>query len=489
MDRRQPRDSAFLWLALTHVASRLVFFAGGVRFDASTLPWFWQFLDVPWLQHDLLRSLWYQHAQPPLFNAFLGAVLKLAPERHDVVFQAVFSTLGLALVWCVYGLLRGLGIGARAAFWIAVAYQCSPTVVLFENLLFYTHLEAAFVAASAFFLHRFALHRRARDGTLFFALVAALALTRSLFHLTWFAASLAIGVAAGWPLRRRVLAACVASALAVGAVYAKNAWLFGAPFASSWLGLSLANHGRQCWTQTELYAAVERGVASPLILIPPFSALDGYADLPEPVGPDMPALRARTKQSGVPNYNHVAYLGLAERYGRDARALILAEPSHYARCVLEAWRHFFRPPSDTPAVAANRIQLRIFDQLYGALAYGVPRTFQGRPARSDPEGPAEYPSRTIAPREIGWLWAAAALLAWIHAAGASLRSWRARGDPVERARAATLAYCVFTAAFVGVAANAVELTENNRFRVAIEPLLVVLIALVGSRAIARLRRS
>jgi len=47
-----------------------------VRFDASTLPWLWQFLDPEWLRTDLPRSLWL-HAQLPLFNAFLGIVLKL----------------------------------------------------------------------------------------------------------------------------------------------------------------------------------------------------------------------------------------------------------------------------------------------------------------------------------------------------------------------------------------------------------------------------
>ncbi len=47
------------------VASRLIAWTAGVRFDDSTLTWYWQFLDVELLRQDLARSLWYLHAQPP----------------------------------------------------------------------------------------------------------------------------------------------------------------------------------------------------------------------------------------------------------------------------------------------------------------------------------------------------------------------------------------------------------------------------------------
>jgi len=43
------------------------------------------------------------------------------------------------------------------------------------------------------------------------------------------------------PLRRGVVASCVSAAVAVGALYAKNAWVFGEPLASSWLGMSQAH--------------------------------------------------------------------------------------------------------------------------------------------------------------------------------------------------------------------------------------------------------
>ena len=83
MNRRRADVWALLVVVSVFAVSRLAAWAAGVRFDASILTWYWQFLDVELLRHDLARSLWYLHAQPPLFNLFLGSVLKLAPDASD----------------------------------------------------------------------------------------------------------------------------------------------------------------------------------------------------------------------------------------------------------------------------------------------------------------------------------------------------------------------------------------------------------------------
>ncbi len=59
--------------------SRVGYYVAGVRFDASSLPWFWQYIDPVLLKTDLGQSLWYLHSQPPAFNLFLGIVLNLFP--------------------------------------------------------------------------------------------------------------------------------------------------------------------------------------------------------------------------------------------------------------------------------------------------------------------------------------------------------------------------------------------------------------------------
>ena len=63
-------------LAIT-AAGRLVYYLSGVRFDASTLDGYMQFIDTELLVTRLLESLWYYHANPPILNLFTGTVLKL----------------------------------------------------------------------------------------------------------------------------------------------------------------------------------------------------------------------------------------------------------------------------------------------------------------------------------------------------------------------------------------------------------------------------
>ncbi|HET7523739.1 MAG TPA: hypothetical protein VFJ79_06310, partial [Acidimicrobiales bacterium] len=67
-----------LGVTTAFVVSRVAYMAAGVRFDASALhpatatQVQWQLLPLGLLRHDLGRSLWNLHSQPPLYNLFCG---------------------------------------------------------------------------------------------------------------------------------------------------------------------------------------------------------------------------------------------------------------------------------------------------------------------------------------------------------------------------------------------------------------------------------
>lgn len=48
-------------------------------FDDSLLNGAMQLLDPAILRHHLLWGVYYDHHQPPLFNLFIGSILKIAP--------------------------------------------------------------------------------------------------------------------------------------------------------------------------------------------------------------------------------------------------------------------------------------------------------------------------------------------------------------------------------------------------------------------------
>lgn len=109
LERTHTRFSMPDWLALlalsaVFVAFRLWFAHAGGSYIASPLDSAKQFLDPTLLQHDLLSSLWYLHSQPPLFNLFLGLVLKAASDPA-VFYELCFRISGLLIPLCMYATL------------------------------------------------------------------------------------------------------------------------------------------------------------------------------------------------------------------------------------------------------------------------------------------------------------------------------------------------------------------------------------------------
>ena len=83
-----------LYVIIAFIVSRLLYLWAGVRFDQSSLDHFWQYIDISLLQHNLGQSIWYLHSQPPLYNLFLGCVLKLSPQHTALDFQLAYLTSG-----------------------------------------------------------------------------------------------------------------------------------------------------------------------------------------------------------------------------------------------------------------------------------------------------------------------------------------------------------------------------------------------------------
>ena len=175
-----------LALILVFAGSRFWFAYAGGEFIDSSLDSAKQFLDPVLLQHDLLSSLWYLHSQPPLFNLFLGLVLKTASDP-GLLFELCFRASGLLIPLCMYATLALLGANRIAAFLVTLVCMLNPSLILYESLLYYTHVEGVLIIAAVFFLARWGL--RENESSIlcaFWLLLVCLGLTRSLFHPLFF---------------------------------------------------------------------------------------------------------------------------------------------------------------------------------------------------------------------------------------------------------------------------------------------------------------
>jgi hypothetical protein len=463
----KPGRREILLVAAAFLLTRILAAALGVRFDVAPLDFYWQYVDPALLARDLWGSVLPLHSQPPLFNLFLGAVLRLPEGLRMPAFQAVYLTLGLTLVLALLGLLARLGVGPRLRTGLTLITVVSPVLVLYENLLSPALPIAAALTGSALFFHRFMAERRLGDGLVFGAFVAALVLTHSLFHLIWLIVALGLAALGLWRPRPTPAAARktrLATALALLlplllglAWYARSLALHGSFAASSWLGMSLANTAPRMMSPADRRSLLtgERAV----LKIPPFSPLPAYAGLvPTPPATGRPVLDQPWKSTGAINLHHLAYRDVSRLY-RDAWvSLVRLRPDLQARAVGAAWLVSFHSAADSSWFGDNRVRLGLWPDL-GRWLSGQVEPFQGVLG--------------------GWYVAWLTLLGW--AAGVAWGIWESvkalRTGRQDRSRPAalTVAYLTFTVLWVALVGNLVELGENDRFRLFAQPLATALL--------------
>jgi len=449
-------------------ASRAAYTAiGGVRFDATPLYSYLQYADPVLLRDDFWRTVFHMHTQPPLFNMFIGAVLKAAPGHETAVFHACFLGFGLALATGSYRLLRCVGVAAWPAAAVAILYEIHPTTVLYENWLFYECPLAAVLCWAGVFLFRFLCDGRGANAVTFFALLATMVLMRGTFHLVWFAL-----ISAGLLLIRRgdrmlVAQSATIPALLVVALYAKHFVLYRETVIGKvYQQMNLALMMNQQLPHGQLARLLADHKVSPLAGLPiylwPISKLQPY--LPPFQATGVPLLDQPVKSSGAPNWEYEPMIALGELYDRDARVLIDKAPDAYGAAV---WSNLVRCTAPADKVypfsdPANRNAGRL-----RPLLIWTDRLIVGQWKR----------------RGLGWCLALllpAAVVIGLLEAG---RRWRIGRDPGatpeerrrSRAESITLLFCEYNVLYVSVSTILMSHADQNRYRFSLTPLFLALL--------------
>jgi hypothetical protein len=290
-------------LLAVFASTRIVFALTGGRFDDTLLRSGWQYLDPHLLRHDLFRSLWYLHSQPPLFNLLLGGVVHL-PTATSGTLQALFLLTGAALVVGLYLLMLELGT-PRAVAWIgALLFSIFPATLAYENYALYTYAVATMLCWSALAAARYARTRRVGWGVATVALLSAVALTRASYHLVWIVVAVGLLLFAIRPPDRRAVVAMMLPVLVVAGWYVKNFAVFGTFSSSSWVGMNMAHTVFSEVPRADLERLVAEGKLSRDVLIGPFKPLSAYGVAPGHTG--VPALDELRTSTGLVNLNNRA---------------------------------------------------------------------------------------------------------------------------------------------------------------------------------------
>jgi hypothetical protein len=456
------------------VLSRLAAAAAGVRFDTGPLSAGFQILELSELRDDLFGSLAHLHNQPPLFNLFIGLVLRVPEAWEAKTFHALYLATGLALALSVYTVLVRLGLRTLVSVVLTLVLALAPAAILFENWSHYDYLVTLLLCLSVLALQRYEDSDRLRHLAVFVGLLAILVLTRSTFQLIWFLAWAMVVVLHGRKRANWTRTAVVAGVplLVIVAVYANTLRISGSFTSSTSLGVSLAKMTTFQLPEAERASMVERGELSPLALIPPFTAVPGYQGVVSaPPVTGVPVLddEVKTFPDGTTwiNYNNLTYARASRAYLDDALRTMRSRPEAYTGGVAAGTEMFFRPPSDFFALRGNHTQLGAYTYWYDRIVQGVVAT--GEPLSVYPDFARQYrqgPARTA------WL---SVLLYAVALVWGALELWsgrRQRNGP----GLLVLAFLWSTVVYVIVVSNLLEVGENERFRLYIDPLVVLLLA-------------
>jgi hypothetical protein len=440
--------------------SRIGYYAAGARFDDHDLARFWHFVSPELLKTRLLESVFYLHFQPPLFNLYLGVVLKLFGGAATLAFAISYAALGLGFAWALLWLMRAQGARLELALAFTALVIVSPAFLLFESYLFYTYPVVIWVTLAAASLHAAARTGHVRWWSAFFALLALIVLTRALFHPLWM---LVIALGLLWLRRgdrRRIVLAAAVPLLLVGLVCAKNWVVFGEPGTSSWFGMGMARMSVRDLQPSLRARWIREGKLSPLAAVRPPGTLaqyERYMALPAPTG--IPVLDQRQKPSGDINLHHLAYVEISRRLGRDAIYVIRRRPQLYFASVAGALRRFLSPAADWHPLERNRVAIAGYVSAYDSAVH-----FAGPLGRS---GLMLY----LLPLMSAW---------------AALRSWIALRRDRHHVVGLVFGFMAFNIVYVSVTGCLLEPRENMRFRLLVEPFLWLLLATVASELVQTL---
>ena len=477
------RRTCLALVAGAFVASRLICFAAGVRFDAEPLDFYWQYIDPALLRTDFWRSIFYLEQQPPAFNFFLGAILHLFPAHPQIGFQLTYLGLGLALSLSLYELMDRMGVSRPIALAVTLAFTLSPSTILYENLLFYEYPLTALFSIAALFLHRFATDRRARDGVIFFSSAALIAGVRSIFHLIWFCAIAFLLACAMQKRRKGVVLAAAAPGLILGAFYGKHFLLFHnfVPGGKVYGGINAAAVMTGPVPRAALEGLMASGKITPVLRADLFHlAKDFRANpsqgflvtmVPIPAKTGIPVLDECRKSTHGINWNCVWAEQVAQVYARDSLVVFRYYPEAYLTSLGRNAEQFFWPdtelwPFDGRNDDVNQRTLSRPLALYNFLTAGEWPPEEGRP------------------------WLAYIMLPGLLAFGL-FQAWLALRitDPIQRARGMTLAFLVGNAVYLSAVVILLSSADQNRYRSEVSAYFAVLLGLALTRAARKLRFS
>ncbi len=479
----QSRRAPYVFIILAFVASRIVYYRLGIRFDTHILTFNFQFIDLQLLRTRMLESIFYFHMQPPLMNLLIGAALKAFPEHYATALHVLYMAAGLSSGILLYATMTRLGVSERISATLTVLFVTSPASILYENFPMYEYLIMWMLLASGMALYRLILLPNYASAVSFFSLLAVLAWIRSLYHLFYLVGIVAVLALCLKHQRIMIVLSSVLPIIFVLLLFLKNLFVFDLFASSSWLGHSLTSCTIHQLTESEKETLIQQGQLDAIARVESgVPVADYHPFFPDVKPTGIAVLDQEVKSTGGLNTNNIYYLKADFAYRRAAKQVLLHFPVAYLRSEAIAWFCYFRPPTDFFQFDDSRAPIRALDRLYNLVAFGQLREASNKDLRRiKSQGHAlSLPLYTGIFLMTGFPF----LLVW--SLWFLVRGIRFRA--LSAARIGLLTFLIFNIAYIMATTNFLASFENNRYAFPSYPLYVALLGLGLRQAWIALQR-
>jgi hypothetical protein len=442
----------------------------GQRFNTDYLNYGWQL--IPWdvLSTDPLRSVFYLHIQPPLWNLFLGLAAWFSPFSDRATLQVLMALIGFVVAWLAAALGRRLGLSRRASVIVALIATLHPEVLKGAFEPTYELATAALLLAVLIAVADLTRKENVlRSLVILASAVTVTALTRSLYHPAW---ALLIVIFGLWLMRRRINWKSSVLVLSIPVIFmgswmAKNEVMFGHTTMSSWFGMNLQRAVIPVLPKDDLDEMYAKGQISEIAMIGPFGKYELYQNVFEDCVPTRSHRSlvepTRTTDQWSPNFNYECFLPLYDQAGKDAIAVIKEHPEAWLEGRLWSLRTTIAVspiPSESKSEVMTGLD-RVFSMARLDFGGVLSTKGWGTPIYGQLEAHADFGLMLIPMYlTIGWI-------------GLWQILQRLRRKQLS---AASTIYVVgsFTVAFTVIVGAIAELGEQSRFRTMIDPIVTVM---------------
>jgi hypothetical protein len=321
--------------------------------------WYYQTIPTADLLSDPFTSVWYFHAQPPLYNLWGAFLMWLFHPNHLQALHYSNIVMGSLCAGMGYGIAYRFTKSNKPAMLVGFAIAVSPAFFLYEAYILYDTFVAFFVTASIFLLSISGRWPKWRLLCLagFIATLNVLVLSRSFFHLIFVLPGILIAcLLAKRRWKELLLIGCCVTLLPLG-WYAKNQNLFGLFTGSSWVGLNVSKIVRANYTDEELQSLAAEGVidqvfADQYSLYRPHRFVDYGFDKSS----DIEILNRN-------DFNNINIPDISKVYLANSIRLITHDPLHYAKNVVRSFGIFSAPAYAFYQLDENRSKLGWYDRV------------------------------------------------------------------------------------------------------------------------------